>query len=257
MFSFTLGQSLKQSRFAVLTSLAVLAWSNPASAAIHVFSPIIEEGEVEFETKFDRTVDKSAEKDDQYSYNFSLGYAPTDYYAFELETQNKHDPGGKNNFDLFSFENRFQLTEQGKYFADFGFFFEYEHVALSNDNDNITFGPIIQKEFGRNLTTINLFFNKTLGTHAQGGLQVDYRIQNVYTITEAFKPGVEIYGEPGKFGSFSKIDDSRLRGGPVVIGAVSLGRLGKLKYETGYLFGATRASESGTFRSLLELEFHL
>ncbi len=257
MFSFIPGQSVRQARLAMLTSLAVLAWSQSASAAIHVFSPIVEEGEVEIETKFDRTIDKSADKDDQYSYNVSVGYSPTSFYAFELEAQYKHDPGGKNNFDSFSFENRFQLTEQGKYFADFGFFLEYEHVALSNDNDSLTFGPIIQKEFGRNLTTLNLFFEKTLGKGAQGGLQVDYRLQQIYRVTEAFKPGIEIYGEPGKLGNFNKFDDGHLRVGPVVLGSIPVGKLGKLKYEAGYLFGATRASESGTFRSLLELEFHL
>jgi hypothetical protein len=241
---------------AMRLALGAMLLAGPAAAAVHVHSPIVEEGEWELETRFDRTNDRSPTKDNEYSYNVSIAYGVTSWWKTELEAQWKRDPGGRLQYDSTSFENTFQLTPQGQYWVDVGIFAEYESVVQKGDHDSFTFGPLIQKEFGINLTTLNLLLTHELGRGSATGFAVEMRAQSVWRIFPWLAPGIEAYWEPGNVGNFRGAAKERLRSGPVVVGGLRLGGLGKLKYELGYLFGLGRASERGTIRGLLELELH-
>ena len=107
---------------AILIGLTMTMTGTPTFAAKHVLSPIVEQGEIEFESKFDRTVDNRAELDNAQSANVSVGYGVTSFWATELELQWKRDPQGSYHFDSTSWENRFQLTPQGEYWVDVGLF---------------------------------------------------------------------------------------------------------------------------------------
>jgi len=70
---------------------------------------------------------------------------------------------------------------------------------------------------------------------------------------------VEFYGDSGVVGSSPRFSQQELLIGPVAIGSLSmyelgLGHAGKLKYELGWLFGATQSSPNGTLRWKLEVE---
>ena len=88
----------------------------------------------------------------------------------ELEFETDRDPGLGNHFkfEQLTFENRFQFTERGQYWVDFGFFAEYGHGMLQGMPDETTFGPIIRKEIGPTINTINLFLAKEIGTGRLG-----------------------------------------------------------------------------------------
>ena len=239
---------------AIAVTGGLLAAIPPARTAIHVFSPIVEQGEAELETFFDRSRDHRPTKDGAYTFNVDVGYGVTSFWKTEIEGQWSHDAQGKLHYDSISSENIFQLTPQGEYWLTLGLFAEYEHVALSGDHDSITIGPILQKEFGLNVTTLNLFFTHEVGHGAAGGLPLDARLQSVWRVLPEFAPGFEAYWQPGKLGAFEDISEQRLRVGPAAVGTFRLGRLGKLKYEAAYLFGVTAGSERGTVRGLLEYE---
>lgn len=226
-----------------------------AYAAKHVLSPIVEHGEMEIESKFDRTNDDNPNLDDAQSGNISIGYGVTSYWATELELQWKQDPQDKYHFDSTSWENRFQLTPQGQYWLDAGLFFEYEKVDQTGDHDNYTVGLLLQKEVGETLTTANLLLNRELGEGGAPGMSTEIRLQTLWRSNLRFQPGFEIYYEPGQWGNFNPTDERRLRAGPVVAGQLHSGPMSKLKYELGYLFGMNPASESGTLRALVEYEF--
>jgi hypothetical protein len=239
----------------ILLVLTFAAVGTSAQAAPHVLSPIVEQGEIEFEAKFDRTFDHKAELDNAQSANVSIGYGVTSYWATELDLQGKQDPQGRHHFDSTSWENRFQLTPQGEYWADVGLFFEYEKVAQSGDHNNYSLGLLLQKEIGDTLTTANLLFNRQLGFDAAPGASTELRLQTRWRSNIAFQPGFEIYYEPGQWGNFSPSDQQRLRVGPLMVGQLRSGPLSKLKYEVGYLFGMNSASERGTLRARVEYEF--
>lgn len=111
----------------------------------------------------------------------------------------------------------FQLTPQGKYWLDLGLFAEYELVARTGDHDSITIGPILQKEFGLNVTDLNLFFTHEVEHGSAGGLQVDGRVQSVWRVLPVFAPGFEAFWEPGKLGAFERVSDQQLRAGPAAV----------------------------------------
>jgi hypothetical protein len=72
-------------------------------------------------------------------------------------------------------------------------------------------------------------------------------------------PAVEIYGDSGVIGHWPKLSQQPLLVGPVAVGVLQLhdlglGHAGRIKYETGWLFGATDSSPQGTLRWRLELE---
>ena len=239
-----------------VATLAVATLAAPATAALRVHSPIVEEAEAEIETKVDATIDHRPTRTGGYSANVSLGYGVTEYWKLEVEGQWKRDPQGASHFDSTSIENVFQLTPQGKYWADVGFFVEYEAVAQRGDHSSVTFGPLIQKEFGANLTTVNLLFTHELGNRSAPGLGFELRVQSVWPITENLSAGVEAYWQAGRLGAFPGLDAQGLRSGPVLTGDLRLLGHGKLKYEIGYLFGITGNSPQGTVRGVLEYEFH-
>lgn len=239
----------------IALGLVMAVTGTAAHAAKHVLSPIVEHGELEFESKFDRTVDDKSEMDNAQSANVSFGYGVTSYWATELELQWKQDPQGSYHFDSSSWENRFQLTPQGEYWADLGLFFEYEKVVQSGDHDNYTVGLLAQKEFGETLTTFNLLLTRELGSGAAPGTATEIRLQTRWRSNLALQPGFEIYYEPGEWGNFSAADERRLRAGPVLVGQLRTGALSKVKYELGYLFGMNAASERGTLRARVEYEF--
>jgi len=241
---------------ALLLTCVLLFMGNAANAAAHVLSPIVDQGELEIEIKADRTNDTNSDLNNAQSSNISIGYGVTDYWATELETQWKKDPNGSRFYDSTSWENRFQLTPQGKYWLDAGIFAEYEHVVQDGDHDSVTLGLLLQKEFGRNVTTFNFLLTSQLGSEAPTGTQVEYRMQTRWRLNPMFEPGLELYGEPGELGQFNTASEQRTRMGPVMVGVLPVGGPGKLKYELGYLRGLNSVSEQNTVRLLLEYEMH-
>jgi hypothetical protein len=241
-------------KLAVVASIAL--FSTCAVAAPHVMSPIVEQGEIEFEAKHDHTFDKDDELNNGQSTDISVGYGVNEFWATEIEAQWKKDPGGNRHFDSTSWENRFQLTQQGEYWLDVGLFAEYERVAQKDDHNNATVGLLLQKEFGRNVTTFNFLLTREFGEGGAPGLSTEFRLQSRWRLNAAFEPGAELYIEPGRFTHFESYENQRVRLGPVATGQLPLGLPGKMKYEVGYLFGASRSSERGTLRSMLEYEAH-
>ena len=105
---------------AVMSLIALMASSQ---AGTHVISPIVSQGEFELEAKFTRTFDKGNDEfDNAQAHALSFAYGVNSFWATEVELQWKKDAdGGTRHFDSTSWENRFQLTPQGEYWAD-----EYE-----------------------------------------------------------------------------------------------------------------------------------
>jgi hypothetical protein len=223
-------------------------------AGPHVYSLELTQREWEFETRLDRTNDQDREKNGAASVAFDIGYTPLSFWKIEIENQWARDPGQKLKYDSIAVENLFQFTETGEYWLDTGFFFEYERVSQRGDHDNVTFGPVLQKEWGPVVAKLNLLVNREIGSGADEAFNVDYRAQTYWQFSPSFRTGIELYGEPGPIDHFKKFEDQRLRAGPVVLGTFPIPKIGKFKYELAYMFGLNTASEHGTLRGLFEFE---
>lgn len=250
---------------ALVAMLAVLA-PMQARADFHIFSPYeIDYGELEIEHNGDAVFDRRADQRGATSYTSEWGTGLTPWWHSEIEFGFDRAPGfGQSTLltQLVS-ENMFQLTEPGEYMVDTGFYFEYGQSVTIGHNaaaNEITFGPAIARDIGRTTHTLDLFVTRQLGPdQTNHGLDVSYAWQSRWNLWAPLSPAIEFYGDAGYLGNSPRFARQQLIIGPVGVGLLRLNRLGlshggDLRYEIGWLFGATPASASGTLRWRLEFE---
>lgn len=251
--------------FALAAALPLLAPS-AARADYHINSPYeIDLGEIELETNGDTTVDHRASLRGAQSATVEVGTGLTDWWHSEIELGFANNPamGQPTVLQQLVSENSFELTEPGEGLVDLGFYIEYGQTVARGANaaaNEVTFGPLIAKDIGRTTHTANLYLTRQLGPdQTTQGLDFSYAWQSRWNLNEAFSPAVELYGDAGVLGRSPRLSQQQVLAGPVAVGAVKLGALGlgrggQLKYELGWLFGATPATAQGTLRWRLEVE---
>jgi hypothetical protein len=234
--------------------------STAARADFKVRSPIVDYREIEFEHNGATTFDKAKSgRSNNQSYTNEIGIGPFPGWFVELEGEWAAPSAENLRYEATTIENYFQLTPQGKYWIDLGFFAEYSHAASRADPDSFTFGPLVQKELPGflgtdTLHTLNLLVSKEVGRNRTDDTGFLYAWQSRLRLNPLFEPGVEVYGEIGDIERPGKLADQQHRIGPVLVGQYNLFGYGKIKYEMGYLFGLTRATEDGAVRWRLEYE---
>jgi hypothetical protein len=241
---------------------AMMLWGGVAAmsaarADFQVRSPLVDYQEIEVEHNGSVTFDKrnSGKSNDQ-SYTTSIGYGVTQWWKTEFEAELGAAPGENLRYNATTWENTFQATEQGEYWADLGFFAEYSHAASRRDPESITFGPIAQKEIGNTLHTLNVLFGKEIGHGRTDATDLSVAWQSRWRLNQYAEPGIEYYADIPDLQNPGKSAEQQHRIGPVLVGLVAFAPYGKIKYEAGYLVGLTRATERGTLRWKLEYEAH-
>jgi hypothetical protein len=246
-------------------ALALLA-PLEARADFHIRSPSeIDQGELEIEHNGAASFDRLQENRGAQSYTIEFGTGLTSWWHSEIEFGFDRNPGFGQNTQLTAAvtENTFQLTEPGQAFADFGFYVEYGQSLTSGANagpNAVVFGPLIAKDIGRTTHTVNLFLTRQLGPNQTNHeLDFSYAWQSRWNLWQPLSPAIEIYGDSGTLGRSPRLSQQQLLVGPVGVGSLQLhdlglGNAGKIKYEIGWLFGATQATSQGTLRWRLELE---
>ena len=253
-------------RILAFTAAALLLAAPSARADYHIFSPTqIDLGELELEHNGSAAFDHQKENSGARSYTLEIGTGLTSWWHSEIEFGFQRDSGSGQPtlLEALVWENMFALTEPGEHWADVGIYAEYGQSLTRGKHagsNELTIGPAISKDIGHTTNTINLFFTRELGPdQSTHGLDFSYAWQTKWNIWEQLSPAVEIYGDAGVVGRSPALSQQQLLVGPVAIGAfklhdLGLGSAGKLKYELGYLFGATPASPNGAIRWRLEVE---
>jgi hypothetical protein len=247
-------------------ALALLAPLREARADFHVVSPYeIDLGELELENNSSVSADHRPGFGGQQSYTLELGTGLTSWWHSEVELGFDNDPSNGQPTMLTSVvsENMFQLTEPGEYFLDTGFYIEYGQSTTRGvyaASNQVTFGPVFGKDIGRTTHMLNLFVTRQLGPdQTSQGLDFSYAWQSRWNLWAPMSPAIEVYGDTGTLGSAPGFSQQQLLVGPVGVGRLNLhdlglGKAGQIKYEIGWLFGATPATPRGTLRWRLELE---
>jgi len=246
--------------------LLLLAPLRQARADFHIFSPYeIDLGELEIEHNGDAVFDRRPDQTGATSYTLELGTGLTPWWHSEIEFGWDRDPGTGQPTLLTQVvsENMFQLTEPGEDFFDTGFYVEYGQSLTRGANamsNEVTFGPAIGKDIGRTGNIIDLFFTRQLGPdQTSHGLDLTYEWQTKWNLWAPLSPAIEAYGDVGTLGKVPRFAQQQLLVGPVAIGLLRLNQLGlgqggALKYELGWLFGATDSTAHGVLRWRLEME---
>jgi len=237
---------------ALLLALGVAGRSTDARADHVVYSPLVEEGEkaIEIRGHYDFDGDKSLDGGQAYKAEFE--WAPTSWWRTELLVKVEREPGESLDATEIASENIFQLTDQGKYWMDFGLLAEFVYSLEDGGANALEIGLLGQKDFGRNEVRLNMIFEQALESGAD--LEMEYRWQYRYRLDERFEPGIEMYGGLGEWGEMGSFDDHEQQLGPAMFGKFRTSD-GAIKYELGLLFGLTDETPDTTVRFVIEYEF--
>lgn len=241
---------------AALAALA-LATLSPAPAAANpatdVATPQIEEGEKEVELVFG--AERGRDGRSRTGSALKLGVAPTSWWAIEFGVQWHREPGERFGYDAWEIENRFALTEPGRYPVDLGLLIEIERPKDRDEGWELRYGPLLQTEWGPMQANLNLLFERHLRAALPPGVDLGYEWQLRWRADRRLDFGAQGFGNVGPWRRWATHAEQSHQIGPAIFGKLGSGDHG-WKYDAALLFGSGGESPRRAFRARLEYEFH-
>ncbi|MBC7502399.1 MAG: hypothetical protein H7315_18175 [Herminiimonas sp.] len=239
----------------VLSVALAAAFSSPhasAGPAAYVYTPNVTYDEKEIDFKIGTVKPKQADRTSAASLGF--GYGATEYWFTELYV--KYKRGSSNTaFDAFEWENKFQLTEPGRYPIDVGFITEIERPQDRSEGYEVKFGPLFQTEFDKTQLNVNILFQRNYRAAESNIMKLGYQWQAKYRLMPEFEFGLQGFGELGYWNRIAPRSEQSHLLGPAVFGKIALGGRQAIKYNAAVLRDVSDATHSTTFRSQVEYEF--
>jgi hypothetical protein len=230
--------------FLLLFALIPIRASADGFAVDKVYHPYVQPLEREIELRSLYLNDDDEAIDGGQVHRLGLGKSLNDRLFAEFYLIGKKESSGRS-FSLYAYEAelKWQLTEQGEYFADWGLLFELE-TERDDDVWEYATAVLVAKEFGRWTGTVNLSAIYEWGDDVDNEWESQLASQLRYRYSRYFEPALELYS-----------GDSDKGFGPVALGDVRFASGRKLHWEAGVIFGMDSDSPDQTFRALLEYEF--
>ena len=237
-------------------SLQLLPIATPAYAgpSDYVRTPIVQQGEREIDFKAGTAKSKDGTRETAYS--LGLGYGVTNWWFTEFYGKWHKQPGERTSFDAWEWENKFQLTETGKYPVEVGFLLELERPKDRAEGYEYKWGPILQMDLApRVQANLNILIEKHIRTTTPSKAELGYQWQVKYRWQQNFECGMQGFGGVGPVSQWSPKDEQSHILGPAIFGRVRTGQREFIKYNAGLLFGTTNGSSRTTLRLQTEYEF--
>lgn len=241
---------------AMAAGFALAAGNAFAGPDDYIHTPTVEYGEKEIDFRFGTS--KSGDSASESAATIGFGYGATSWWFTEFYFKYKReerDNGMSTKFDAVEWENKFQLTETGKYPLEVGLLVEVERPTDHAEGWEFKYGPLFQTDFGKVQVNANLLFESVTGSDEDPPTQLKTQLQVKYRWMEKFEFGVQGFGELGKWNDWASWNDESHRFGPAIFGKFPLGGGQAIKYNAAWLFGLTQASPDNTFRMQVEYEF--
>jgi hypothetical protein len=177
--------------------------------------------------------------------------------ALEMEQGRSPGPGEKIQFGQVTWENWLVYGEPGEHWADSAFYFEFGKTTLADTSNEVTFGPIVRKEFFHTINTVNLFISHDVGTaYASGRPAFLYAWETRLALGTPIEPGFQAYGRPSGFEGLNSGWPQDNRIGPQLFGRIGNLGPGALRWNGGVLFGIRPWAPRTTWRWQAEYEIH-
>lgn len=231
---------------------ATVALAGPSD---YVALPGIEYGEREIEFKSGRATSPGGGAFKEASVGF--GYGAREWWFTEIYLKYQREAGTATRFDAVEWENKFLLTETGKYPVDVGLLVEFESPRARSEGYEFRVGPLLQSEFGRVQLNANLLLGRVV-RNSDGiahTTEIGYQWQAKYRWRPELEWGMQGFGEMGTWNHWDGADQQNHRLGPALFGKLALGNHQALRYDVAWLFGASRAAADHTLRAQVEYEF--
>jgi len=241
-----------KSNAALIAALGMLCLQSAhAETTDYVYTPNVEQGEKEIDFKFG-TAD-SAPRDSMAS--LGLGYGANDWWFTEVYVKYAKTGSDSVKYDAFEWENKFQLTETGKYPVDVGLITEIEVPSNRDEGTELKVGPLFQTEFGKLQLNANILFEKRFNAAVSSSTETGYQWQAKYRWLPAFEYGLQGFGGTGPWNDLDVSRDQSHKLGPAIFGKFHVGDRQFIKYNAAWLFGVSDAAPDNTFRMQVEYEF--
>lgn len=242
-------------------ALVALALSSLSASSIamagpsdYVITPIVEEGEREIDFKAGTAKSRDGTRESKYSVGLGLGV--NSWWFTEVYAIWHKEPGERLSFDAWEWENKFQLTETGKYPVDIGFLFEIERPKDRSEGYEYRWGPLLQTDITPSVqANLNLLFEKHIRASELSKAELGYQWQVKYRWRPSFEFGLQGFGDVGPWNDWEPKSEQPHIGGPAIFGRIGLGGRQAIKYNAGLLFGLTDGAPRKTFRLQAEYEF--
>jgi hypothetical protein len=151
--------------------------------------------------------------------------------------------GGGLELGAWEAELKWQLTEQGEYWADFGLLVEYENER-NIDAEEFSVALLAEKEWSNWSGAANFHLINEWGDDIDPEVETVLALQARYRYSRLFEPGVEFYAGQNTRGI-----------GPVVQGTFGTGVRKSVHWEAGVILGLDNDSADQTWRFLFDYEF--
>jgi hypothetical protein len=206
-----------------------------------VYHPYVEplEREIEYRTLWVNDDDSAV--DGTWQQRIGFGAAFRERFFAELYYIATDDSSEESVSNAYEIEVKWQLTEQGEYFADWGLLFELEKAT---SEDEYATSLLTAKELGQWTATANLAAIYEWGDSIENEWESSFASQLRYRYRPGFEPAVELYAGQSTKGL-----------GPVALGEIRFTGRRKLHWELGLIFGIDSESPDQTVRGMLEFEF--
>jgi hypothetical protein len=243
---------------ALVSAFAALGFSSAARAdddegpgealnEYNVYSPYVTEGQSEIELRAGQYRDSSTLVDGARGYTLSFAHAFTSWWQPEIYVgKYERDPRHASQLTGYEFENIFQLTQQGEYWADVGFLASFEYQSHLSSANKLEFGPLFEKRSGDFRQRLNLLWEKQVGRLRESdGVESRAAYNLSYLWKSAFAPGLDVFARP---------QSDVYQAGPSVSGEWHLGS-SELEYDAGVVFKLGDKGPDTTLVMRLEYEF--
>ena len=219
-----------------------------------VYSPIVERGDLQFESIGNVVVDDDDEYHGFKHQEFELEYGVTDFWATSI-TASVIKPAGEGfKYDILGWENTFQLTREGRYWLDFGFHTEIEVNDEGDEPHNLEGRFLFRRVSGAFEHILNVNFEQQFGSAADESTELEYIWRTKYNLDYDTAIGFEAFGAPGEIKYLPALSEQDHRLGPAFYQDVRIGAV-TVEMNLIWLFGLTEGSAAHTPHWQIEIEF--
>ena len=243
------------SRVGALLALVPLFHLPLAHAGLddYVRTPIVEQGEKEIDLKLGAGRYPNGGSGTATSLGF--GYGVNSWWFTEVYGKWKRPVGEAGGLDAIEWENKFQLTETGRYPVDVGLLLEIERPRDRSEGYELVYGPLLQTEFGRVQANLNVLFEKHVRSSTPKDTELKYQWQLKYRAHPSFEWGAQGFGELGRWDRWEASSQQQHRLGPAIFGKVRTAGNTAIKYNAALLVGTNDQSPRTNLRLQVEYEF--
>ena len=235
----------------IALGLAGIAHAGPSD---YVWTPIVVEGEREIDFKAGSARLRDGTRESKQS--LGLGWGATGGWFTEFYAVWHKPPGERHAFDAWEWENKFQLTETGRYPVDVGLLIEIERPQDRTEGYEVRWGPLLQTEIGARVqANLNLLFEKHYRAAEGGPSELGYQWQLKYRWRPALEFGAQGFGNVGPWRDWKPAAQQTHIAGPALFGRLHVGERQVVSYNLGWLHGLNQASPGHTLRLQTEFEF--